>query len=101
MDNQKPSIDKYESRRIRGQIRRVLLDVWDPIGVKDVPTAQDEYDSYLGDIYELLVTPASDTKVAKYLYRVVHDHMSLESADLSDMESTVKALKEISLNAGK
>ena len=36
-------IDKYESRRIRGEIRRVLMTVWDPIGVKDEPNAQDEY----------------------------------------------------------
>jgi hypothetical protein len=31
-------IDKYESRRIRAEVRRVLLDVWDPIGIKDEPT---------------------------------------------------------------
>lgn len=32
------------------------MDVWDPIGVKDEPNAQDEYDSYLGGVYELLVS---------------------------------------------
>jgi hypothetical protein len=35
------------------------MDVWDPIGVKDEPNAQDEYDGYLG-VYELLVSGASD-----------------------------------------
>jgi len=49
-------IEKYESRRIRVAIRHVLMDVWDPIGVKDEPNAQDEYDGYLGGVYELLVT---------------------------------------------
>jgi len=39
-------IDKYESRRIRVAIRNVLLGVWDPIGIKDEPNAQDEYDGY-------------------------------------------------------
>ena len=34
-------IDKYESRRIRAEIRQVLLTVWDPIGVADEPNAQD------------------------------------------------------------
>ena len=41
-------IDKDESRRIRAKVRRVLLDVWDPIGVKDEPNPQDEYDCCLG-----------------------------------------------------
>ena len=44
-------IDKITSRLIRSQIRRVLLNVWDPIGVKNEPNAQDEYDGYLGEIY--------------------------------------------------
>lgn len=47
-------IDKYESRRIRTEIRRVLMTVWDPIGVRDEPNAQDEYDSYLGGVFGLL-----------------------------------------------
>jgi hypothetical protein len=48
-------IGKYESRRIKVDIRHVLMDVWDPIGIKDEPKAQDEYDSYLGGVYGLLV----------------------------------------------
>jgi hypothetical protein len=30
-------IDKEESRRIRNDIRQVLLQVWDPIGIQDEP----------------------------------------------------------------
>ena len=41
-------IDKATSRRIRAKIRHVLLEVWDPIGIKDEPNAQDEYDAYMG-----------------------------------------------------
>jgi hypothetical protein len=51
-------IEKYESRRIRVAIRHVLMDVWDPIGGKGEPNAQDEYDDYLGGVYELLVSGA-------------------------------------------
>ena len=42
-------IEKYESRRIRVEIRRVLLMVWDPIGIRDESNAQDEYDGYWGE----------------------------------------------------
>jgi len=43
------------------------MQVWDPIGVKDEPNAQNEYDGYLGNVYELLVAGASDERIAEYL----------------------------------
>ena len=64
MSTSEPLIDKYESRRIRVQIRRVLMEVWDPIGVQDEPNAQDEYDAYVGDLLELLVSQAPDGKLS-------------------------------------
>lgn len=97
MGTPKPLIDKYESRRIRVQIRHVLLEVWDPIGVKDEPHAQDEYDGYIGEIYELLVSKASDSKIAEYLLWVVNDRMGLGAARVSDMDPTVQALRAIPL----
>jgi hypothetical protein len=89
-------IEKYESRRIRVAIRHVLMDVWDPIGVKDEPNAQDEYDGYLGGVYELLVTGASDESIEDHLWRIVTERMEL-SAKKSDMADTVKALRQIPL----
>lgn len=95
----KPTVDKSESRRIRVQIRRVLLEVWDPIGVKDAPNAQDEYDGYIGKLYELLMSEADDSQFIDYLYWAVHDNMGLDAATKSDMKTTVEALKNIPLTA--
>jgi len=67
--------DKQESREIRVAIRRVLLQVWDPIGVQDEPFAQDEYDGYLGDVYELLLRGAPEDDIANYLFRVAIERM--------------------------
>ena len=100
MSTPKPTIDKYESRRIRVLIRHVLLDVWDPIGVKDEPNAQDEYDGYIGKLYDLLVSRADDSEFIDYLHWAVHDHMGLGAANRSDMETTVEALKKIPLPPG-
>ena|SRR5258708_10443131 len=97
MNTPPPLIDKAESRRIRIQIRHVLLDVWDPIGVKDAPNAQDEYDSYIGRLYELLVSKAPDVELVEHLYWAAHDSMGLSAARRSDMVSTVEALKRIPL----
>jgi len=90
-------IDKYESRRIRGEIRRVLMTVWDPIGVKDEPNAQDEYDSYLGGVFGLLTGGASDDRISEHLWRIVTERMELP-VKKEDMQSTVSALRQIQLS---
>ena len=89
-------IDKHESRRIRVEIRRVLMEVWDPIGVKDEPNAQDEYDAYLGGVYSLLLSGASDESISEHLWRIVTERMQIH-VDESEMRDTVVALREIQL----
>ena len=89
-------IDKHESRRIRVEIRHVLMNVWDPIGVKDEPNAQDEYDCCLGSLFNLLTTSATDEQIAEYLWRQGTEHMGL-SLRKEQMYPTVAALRQISL----
>jgi len=89
-------IDKYESRRIRTEIRRVLLDVWDPLGVREEPKAQDEYDCCLGSLFNLLTTNATDDQIADYLWRQGTEHMGL-SLKKEGMYPTVAALRRIPL----
>lgn len=99
VDASETSIEKYQSRRVRAQIRHVLMDTWDPIGVKDEPNAQDEYNAYIGDIYELLISQAPDSKIAEYLYSVAHDRMGFSSTAASNTKDTVDALKAIPIDS--
>ena len=78
-------------------MRHVLLEVWDPIGIKDEPNAQNEYDGYIGKLYDLLVSHADDSQLIDYLYWAVHDNMGLDAASRTDMQNTVAALKKIPL----
>jgi hypothetical protein len=89
-------IDKYESRKIRAEIRRVLMTVWDLIGVRDEPNAQDEYDGYLGGVFALLTSGASDDQINEHLLRIVTQRMELP-AKKKDMQSTVSALRQIQI----
>jgi hypothetical protein len=82
---------------VRGQIRRVLLGVWDPIGIKNEPNAQDEYDGYVEAIYELLRQHVSEADLSGHLLYVVHELMGLDGAKMIDMEPTAKALKRIQI----
>ena len=72
-----------QARGIQEQIRQILLNDWDPIGIRDVPEARDEYDSYVGGVYRLLADGASAVEVAKHLARIEGEQMGLpSSADL-------------------
>ena len=50
---------------------------WDPIGVKDIPEAADEYDAYLGEIRQLVMSGASTQLLFEYLWKVETQRMGL------------------------
>ncbi len=58
-------------------IRRVLLKEWDPIGVCEIKEAQDEYDSYVGAIYKILITRKSKNEIFDHLWSLETEHMGL------------------------
>jgi len=72
------------------------MTAWDPIGVRDEPNAQDEYDGYLGGVFALLTSGASDDQINEHLLRIVTDRMALR-AKKEDMQGTVSALRQIQL----
>jgi hypothetical protein len=83
------------SRRICEAIRRVFLEVWDPIGIGDEPNAQDEYDMYVDHMFELLTARASDVELAKYLDWIV-GQMGMDSSPHS-IADVIHALRTINL----
>jgi hypothetical protein len=61
---------------IQDSIRQVLYHDWDPIGVAgDAP--EDEYDSYIGEVYEILSGSRSDDELIDYLRRSAAERMGL------------------------
>lgn len=56
------------------------MEEWDPIGVKDTPEAADEYDLYIGDIFELLKRGGSVAKISAYLRNIEVDRMGMIDA---------------------
>jgi hypothetical protein len=60
-------------------LRRLLMDEWDPIGVRGVPEAVDEYDSYAGIVARMLREGASPKEIQQYLTNVQEDAMGLGS----------------------
>ena len=69
-----------QARAIQESIRDILLRHWDPIGINDVPEAQDEYDSYVGGVYRLLASHASADEIIDHLFTIESQTMGLSSA---------------------
>jgi len=59
------------------EIRTILLKDWDPIGIKDIPEAQDEYDSYISSIYELINSKKPESEFFEYLWWIETENMGL------------------------
>jgi hypothetical protein len=91
-----PLTDKENSRRIRVSIRHVFLEVWDPIGVRDSPDAQDEYDSYIGRAFDLLGSEATDAELGSYLDSIV-ENMGMDGSR-RPYANVIQALRAIDLN---
>ncbi|RYG98865.1 MAG: hypothetical protein EON58_05810 [Alphaproteobacteria bacterium] len=59
-------------------VRLVLHWAWDPIGVRGIPEAIDEYDGYAPAVFELLQRHAPIPEIADYLIHITRDRMGLE-----------------------
>jgi hypothetical protein len=68
------------AREIQDAIREVLMREWDPIHVRDIPEAQDEYDGYVGGVYRLLASGASEVTIATHLASVERDSMGFATS---------------------
>jgi hypothetical protein len=69
------------AKEIQRAIGEVLLRNWDPLGVKDVPEAKDEYDSYVGGVYRLIASGASAKQIAEHLVRLETDRLGYPDTD--------------------
>jgi hypothetical protein len=69
--------DKYRSRENRRLLRELFMREWDPIGVRDAPTAQDEYDNYIGEAHVMLMDKGATAEDMEGYLRSVEDYMGL------------------------
>lgn len=55
----------------------VMHYVWDPIGVAGIPQARDEYDSYLPQVFAMLIERKDEGEIAAYLTGIEDKRMGL------------------------
>lgn len=71
-------VDKDRIRKIKGLIREILMNGWDPIGVAE---AADEYDIYIGDIYALIARGTSAQEINSHLRAIEVERIELTIPD--------------------
>ena len=72
------------------------MKVWDPIGIKDEPHAQGEYDSYIGGVFDLLTNHGSEKDIEDYLWKVIEEKIHIHPQK-GATQSATNALQNIRL----
>jgi len=72
-------------------IHKALIEEWDPIGVRYIPEAQDEYDSYAPEIYKMFISRKPKHEIFEYLWWLEVEHMEL-SGDRQRTETFTERL---------
>jgi hypothetical protein len=88
---------EQRAEEIRRRIAEVLRRDWDPIGVRDEPAAQDEYDAYVGGIYRLLATGASARQIAEHLAQVEAKYLGFEDINPKALIPVAEKLLEVNV----
>jgi hypothetical protein len=83
------------ARTIQESLRAVLLRDWDPIGIQDEPGAQDEYDSYVGGVYRLLASGASEEQIVEHLWQIETVTMGLSTPDRTKLHPVARRLRSL------
>lgn len=56
-------------------LHNALLNEWDPIGIKQTPECQDEYDGYIPKLYQIISKSDSADKIFDYLWWLETDYI--------------------------
>ncbi len=86
-------MEKYAARAVKQEISKVLWEIWDPIGVNTWPEARDEYESYVNQVFVLIVNRASDEEIGLHLFHIASQAVGLSYATVDQMMPTVRALR--------
>jgi hypothetical protein len=86
--------DAARAREIMDAIETILLEDWDPIGVKDerLASARQDYWPYVGGVYRLLASRATELELATHLKRIEAERMGLGEGSASSADVAARKL---------
>jgi hypothetical protein len=85
------------AREIQRSIAEILHRNWDPIGVRDTPETEGEYNAYVDGVYRLLVSGASVRELAAHLVHVEAEALGFEDTDPKMLVPVAKKLLKLNV----
>jgi len=91
-----------QEKKLYRQVDEVLHYMWDPIGVRGIAQARDEYYSYLPQVFSRLVNNGTTEDIASYLVAAERDSMGLtpDKGNAMNIAETLLGLKEAIIDDG-
>lgn len=91
-----------KEKELYRQTDEVLHYMWDPIGVRGIAQARDEYHSYLPRVFSLLMKDEDLENIVKYLILVEEDNMGLSpnKENAKNIAEILFGLKEAIIDDG-
>ena len=86
-----------KAREIQQRIGEVLLRSWDPLGVANEPEAADEYTAYVGGVYRLLATGASEREIAEHLVRLETEQLGYRDSEWRMLVPIARRLRKLNV----
>jgi hypothetical protein len=77
------------------QVKEVLWEDWDPIGVNGFSGAEDEYDSYAEEILSIARQTHSANAVAEHLVAIEYERMGLFKRNTSKVMSVAEKILKL------
>ncbi len=62
---------------LQESVKQIILSAWDPIGINQIPEAEDEYDAYVLPLCGLIMRGSSVEEIFKYLRKIETEHIGL------------------------
>ena len=84
---------KLRYKRICNEIREVVINFWDPMNIKKTGSIGNEYDSYIGGIYDLLMEHASAKKLANHLSHIEKNYLGYDATPQSLLNVALELIK--------
>ena len=85
-----------EQKEIYKSVDEILWNEWDPIGVNDV-APRDEYQSYVPEIFSMLIQNRTDKEIADRLYNIETETIGV----LGSREHCLKIAKKLVVEKNK
>jgi hypothetical protein len=84
------------AKEIQNSIRQILFRDWDPIGVCGYGP-EDEYDAYIGSVYQILATSRSEQELVDFLGQTERDTIGVSSEQREHLQEVAQKLLSIDI----